>query len=358
MTKRMLVLSTVAQSLALQSPIAWQIARDRGFDVTFAAAHDAWADSLEGEFLELSNAREVSPNALLHLAADLRSLLRSQPWDAVVVQTPIVAALARLLMPRPLRRKTLYIAHGLHFYRERSPASVLFRAVEGGLARLSHVAVVNRWDCSWFESLPGVLKPISLTRLPGAGVDTARFARASPHRNAPRRYAMFVGELNTNKDPLFVVDVIYEARKSLTDLELVMIGSGPLARDVNAYVSDKPWVTVIKRSTEIPSWISGAVALLAPSHREGLPRVHLEALAAGVPVLSRPNKGSREVLRDLPELLLEPGSSPERWAQRLIELVDSDRASAYLRAASEYDIRSFSSDFEKLIIATWERKPE
>lgn len=352
MKRRMLVISTISQSLALQSPTAWDVARDQGFEVTFAAGRDEWTPMLlsqDASFLELPNARGMRPAAVAELARELKRVL-AQSWDAIIIQTPIIAALVRLQLPRSARDRCIYVVHGFHFY-DGAPAQFLpFRAVEFLLASRTHMAVVNSWDADWASSLSARRGPLSMTRLPGAGVDVSRFERADAMPDAPVPYVLFVGELNANKNPMFVIDVVREARLQDPTLSAVIIGDGPLRPDAEAAAEANEWVHYVPRSDAVESWLHSAEALLAPSAREGLPRVVIEALAAGKPVLSRANRGSSELLRNHPQWLFPATSTAADWARRLGEVRRSEPDPAVLtNQARQYDVAAFDDAFADML---------
>ncbi|WP_122262724.1 glycosyltransferase [Ornithinimicrobium cerasi] len=303
---RALTVATVSRSLALQSPEAWRVLQDRGYVITFAAARDAWTEALTARnpgstFHALRAERSLRPGTLLQLARHLRHLSR-QDWDLVQVQSPIISVLWRLVGTRRSRGRTVYVVHGFHFQPgERSLQSHAVRLVEVALAhRTLALATVSEADQRFVRALPRFLRPRVLTALPGAGVPLDEHRASDLPRELPAHvpYALFVGDLNSNKDPMWAVHVVDACRAQGLELDLVVIGEGPLAGELEAATSARPWLRLLDRTDVVPRWMAHAQVLLAPSHREGLPRVVIEALAAGTPVVARRNRGSAELLGD------------------------------------------------------------
>ncbi|MGD8199090.1 glycosyltransferase [Ornithinimicrobium sp. W1679] len=338
-----LTIATVSRSLALQSPEAWHVLGERGYDITFVAARDAWTEALAARypgttFEEIRAERRLRPGPLLDLAGRLRALSR-RDWDLVQVQSPIISVLWRLVATRRSRRRTVYVVHGFHFQPgERSIRALAVRLLEGALAhRTMAVATVSKADHDFVARLPRYLGPRVLAALPGAGVpvDDHRAAHSGT-RPAPDPYALFVGDLNANKDPLCAVDAVEACRRRGLQLDLVVIGEGPLAGALAQAARTRPWLHRVERSDTVPQWMAHAEVLLAPSHREGLPRVIIEALATGTPVVARENRGSAELLSDRMGQVLTSGEA-DAWADAIGTALGSvpdtdamwDRAEAY-----------------------------
>jgi glycosyltransferase involved in cell wall biosynthesis len=93
--------------------------------------------------------------------------------------------------------------------------------------------------------------------------------------------------------------------------------------------------------------------LLLTSHREGLPGVVLEALAAGVPVLASDLPGLRDLTKQVEGLtLLSLGAGPVAWARTALELAalttsDRDRISKSM-SESPFTLESAAAVWRKL----------
>lgn len=341
---RALVIATVAKSLAFQAPTMWPILQARGYDLTFAAAPDRHVDVLEqlGTFQPLRLDRGLTTRSLGGMS-QLRGLL-GQEWELLQLQTPVASSLARIMrksMPAP----SLYVAHGLHATRDLPRrTSAVFQGVEHALARrTSAVAVVCQEDFELAQRL-GWGKRSLIWRLPGAGVSTSRFAGVDAR--AGRRIALFVGELNRNKKIDFAVDVAEQlVREQLVD-SFVVIGDGPLQTALEDGIRDG-WIEHHPYRPDVHLFYRDAAVLLHTSVREGLPRVIIEAHAAGVPVLARSNRGSRELVVPGTGALMDPDASLGDWVSSYRAL-DADDAS--MRANAErYDVAHFEQSYQALL---------
>ncbi|GAA1634743.1 hypothetical protein GCM10009790_15900 [Georgenia ruanii] len=350
----MLVISTVARDLVMQGPAAWQIAREQGLRLTFAAAQDGWSERLTalGTFVPLPAPPSLGPAALVRLGRALARLGEAEDWDLVQVQAPVAAAVWRLVAPERLRRRTLYVAHGFPFQDgDRSLASAASRTVERFLApRSLAVATVSREDHAWFSALPPHRRPAIVWSLPGAGVDVHRFRDAPRRAHAGVPYVLFCGDLDANTDPLLAVETVERAHVSLPGLRLVVIGEGPLRGRLEELARARPWLTLIDRADTMPAWVAGAGAVLAPSRREGMAETVVQALAAGTPVLARANRGSRELLGDGAGMILPASAGAARWAAALEALLRQPPDPALmLDRAMAYDLTAFRPAYAGLL---------
>jgi glycosyltransferase involved in cell wall biosynthesis len=120
------------------------------------------------------------------------------------------------------------------------------------------------------------------------GVDTALFRRLSSEvarSNTPAPRVMFTGSLQRRKHP----EIVLDAARLFPKAQFVILGDGPLRPLLERRISEENLhnVTLLtSRNYESAAReLVKADVFLFPSRAEGLPRVTLEAAAAGVPVL-------------------------------------------------------------------------
>jgi glycosyltransferase involved in cell wall biosynthesis len=140
---------------------------------------------------------------------------------------------------------------------------------------------------------------------PGGGV-TAR-------RKSSEKIVLFIGQLVQRKDPLILLRALPHLRERLPNLRLIILGDGPLRKQIEDYILQLDLRDSVELVGEIPhskvpEYIRSADLLCLPSHAEGWPTVIFEGLSQGVPVVASAVGGIPEAIcsEDF-GLLVEPG---------------------------------------------------
>ena len=160
------------------------------------------------------------------------------------------------------------------------------------------------------------------------------FAWATGTRRGPGDYFLFLGRLSAEKG-LDTVSSVWEG-----DRRLLVVGDGPdrqrlLAEGRSGVVFRPPL-----RPAELGQVLRGARALLLPSRwYEGWPRVAVEALAAGVPVIASDIGGLPELVTDGENGLLVRPDDGAAWLDAVRRLCD-DAESERLGVGAHRDWRS------------------
>ena len=133
------------------------------------------------------------------------------------------------------------------------------------------------------------------------GIDTANFR---PDPNLSREPAvLFVGRLTEKKGGEYLIRAMARVQSVLPNVELVMIGDGPLRAELEALATKllhRYQFLGMQSSQVVRSWMNRASLLAAPSvtasqgDSEGLSNVVLEAQAMGLPVVSTVHAGIPE----------------------------------------------------------------
>lgn len=164
------------------------------------------------------------------------------------------------------------------------------------------------------------------------------------------KYILTVGRLSRQKNPMMIVDVIYELSKFRSDCELLWVGVGEMQDQISSKVydygiSDK--VHLLGRRDDVNHLMQISDAFLFPSIFEGLGIVLVEAQAANLPCL----------VSDIvpPEVdcggckFISLNSSSELWAKQLSEIInDKDILKVNQQKLNEFSIENMVRQVDKM----------
>jgi glycosyltransferase involved in cell wall biosynthesis len=128
---------------------------------------------------------------------------------------------------------------------------------------------------------------------------------------------------------------------------LVVAGSGPLLSALQA-LADELGVADAVRFTgrvdreEMADLLRRSAVAVNPSHVDNMPNSVLEALAAGVPVVSTDVGGVPYIVRDGQTALLVPARDERAMAAAIVRLLDDPRLAAALSAAGQVEAERYT----------------
>jgi L-malate glycosyltransferase len=164
------------------------------------------------------------------------------------------------------------------------------------------------------------------------GIETARFTRSAEVRAAirgqwglaPTDFAVIqVARLDPVKDHAAAIRAAERVAARAESVHFFFVGDGPERAEVEAMVRYRNLerrVHVLGTRGDVPKLLQAADAALLTSRSEGIPLTLIEAMAAGLPVVSTRVGGVGEVIEDgLQGYLVEPGDD-SALADRLLRL--------------------------------------
>ncbi len=224
------------------------------------------------------------------------------------------------------------------------------RVVRFGLGRLVRRARAIHFVSRDLEARAAAFVPRELRRLVHPiGIQVARFARGArgERRPGPARL-LFVGRLSPEKGWRDAVAAAGHLARGGRELELIMCTAGDPAEMERALaeegLADRTRRLGVVAPERLPAVYAEADVVMVPSLREGFGHVGLEAMAAGVPVVSTGAGGLSEYMRDGENALLVPVSEPPALAAAVARLLDAPELAARLSEAGRltaprYDVQ-------------------
>lgn len=210
--------------------------------------------------------------------------------DLIVTNTATVSFIVR---QAKVRVPVVYFAHGLHWVRETGPEFLLWSSVEKASLRNTDGAIVlNREDEEWFSRMAPKLPLLRLSF--GVGLPTHQF----PRSEVPTDYrAIWIGEFSKRKRPDIAIRAAADLATRLPGFRLSMLGRGKLLDSSKKLAADLGLGDRVSFPGHVDPapYLQEAAVLVHTASWEGLPRVVLEAMAVGRPVIAMNAKGVREL---------------------------------------------------------------
>ncbi len=190
--------------------------------------------------------------------------------------------------------------------------------------------------------------------LNGIDLDDGRPAPPEPRR---LRHLVFIGRLNPQKNPAFLLDVL--ARLIRLPWRLTFIGDGPLMVEVRERIAryglgDQVTSTGWLEADEVHRRLADADILCMPSLSEGLPVAAIEALKYGLAIVASDIPGVRDVVDDGVNGYRVPIGDLDAFAHKLNWLLESDATLFAMKHASwekarTFDLARIASEYERVL---------
>jgi len=221
------------------------------------------------------------------------------------------------------------------------------------------IRVINKNQAPGFLIKAGVAKD-KLIYIPAFYIDLNIF---QPLGIAKKYDLVFTARLEKNKGITLLLRAISNIKVQIPNVRLLIIGSGPLKAKLQDYVKRND----LGRNVFFSGWLGTAdnVALaynsakifINPSFNEGGPRVVLEAMACGLPVITTRVGLMPDIIKD-GENGLFTGWEPQEIAEKIIYLLNGQEtqakfSSAGLETVKQFEkimaVKNFADELKKLI---------
>jgi glycosyltransferase involved in cell wall biosynthesis len=291
----------------------------------------------------------------------LRRLLVAEPFDVLHVHSPMVAALARTVvptLPKRVRPRLLYTEH--NSWPSYAPVTRLLNAATYPMDEAQFAVSQEVWS-----SVPHRLRGRLEVVVHGIDLPATRALRAE--RDEVRRElgvpagTTVVGTVANYRREKAYPDLLAAARTVLDrrpDVLFVAVGQGPLADEIAAEhrrlgLGDR--FRLLGYRPDAVRVLAGCDLFALSSHFEGLPVALMEALAVGLPVVSTAVGGIPDAVTAGEQGLLVPPGRPDQLAAAIVTLVADPEARARMSAAAldragDFDARRATRHVESVYL--------
>lgn len=264
----------------------------------------------------------------------LKKIIREENISMIHCHNPMGGAIGRIAALGVKGRITvMYTAHGFHFYKGAPLKNwLLYYPAEFLLAACTdRLITINEEDYEAAKRFR-LRKNGHIYRIPGVGIDCERFKHNEEIREKMRKelgiphsafYILAVGELNDNKNHRVIIDALTKISDS--NIYLGICGQGALYEELRQFIKERYLenrVFLYGFREDIPQMLAAADCFVFPSKREGLGIAALEAMAAGIPMITSDCRGTREYMRHEVNGYVCKENSPEEYAEAICRMRD------------------------------------
>lgn len=294
-----------------------------------------------------------SPFSRLNIDAykKLKRVIDDCDFDLIHCHTPTASILTRLAA-RAARKKgsvVMYTCHGFHFHNA-APKKywIMFYPVEKWMSRYTdYLVTINKEDYNRAKTFHAK----EVRYIPGVGVDINRIKNAKVDKKAYKKsigvpedcvMLLSVGEMIERKNHEVIIRAL--AKLNRDDVYYVICGKGPLKEYLEQLSSSLGVHTVfLGFRKDIPELCNTADMSAFPSRIEGLGLAGIEAMAAGVPLVSSNVHGILDYVIDGQTGYACCPDDVDGFAKAISELASSanlreDMKDACLKAVEPFEI--------------------
>ncbi|MEH6938359.1 glycosyltransferase family 4 protein [Bacillus sp. JJ664] len=375
--KKILYITTLSRTINAFLVPHIQRLLEIGFEVDCACAVDRPVnDSL------ISNGVKVYDIPFSRNPLDLRNrkafqrlvqIQKEHQYDIVHVHTPIAALYGRLLKMKFPKLKTIYTAHGFHFYKGAPLLNwLLYYPIERIMARFTDAIItMNDEDYERAKSFQ-----VSETyKVNGVGLNLNQYNVLSYKKDLSRAklgidpsdfVIVMIAETNLNKNHQQMIHAISFLSTEYPQVKVLCAGEGPLFETLKNEIVKKHLentIYMLGYRRDIEELISASDIGMLLSYREGLPRNIMELMAFGKPVVGTNIRGIKDLVIDHETGLLVEVGDYEATAEaikRFIQekdLLQSCGQKAFERVQM-YEISNVLHQLEEITMSGRVRKVE
>jgi len=293
-----------------------------------------------------------------------------QSCDIVILASLGELEIMPLLLAKIFRRKVVLVQGGTYtstfdamYSRNWSGLGKIIPVIAGLLARVTHGLanglVVDTKEEADFSGLNKYKGKIFVCGI--AYVDTDVF-KVTKNLEDRRNVVGYIGRFSQEKGIINLVKAIPMVLGKQSDTEFLLCGDGPLLNEVKKELevdktSNKVTLTGRVPLERVPDYLNEMRLLVIPSYFEGLPKILMEAMACGTPVLVTPAGGMPHLISNEETGFILASNSPEHIAEGIVKALHHPRLHEIAGAAHrlivdrytyEPVVKSWANAFQEL----------
>lgn len=373
--KRVLVTSTDVMMIQFLVPHI-QYLSNKGYCIDVACSYaDGYAN--EGYHEKLS--KILPPNSNIYEVAmgrspfssqiregykQLKTIIDNGVYDLIWTNEPVMSVVTRLAAraSRKIGTKILYLVHGFQFFKGAPIKNWVFFPVERFFSRYCDGITTINW--ADYNMAKRYLKCKSVYHIDGIGLNTHKFAETSVDYTSKRNELgltntdiaiVSVGEVREIKNHETILRAI--AKLKIPRIKYIICGCGDLEeylKNLSQELGVDGKLCMLGHRYDIPEILKVCDIYAQPSKREGLGIAAIEAMAAGLPILTSNVQGMVDYSRTGETGFCLSPTDVDGFAESIKFLVENykvrERISTNnVEASKKYDIQNSCKQVEAII---------
>ena len=212
-------------------------------------------------------------------------------------------------------------------------------------------------ECSYMVERYNLHKYSNKLSIAGQYVDTDTFYETK--KLAERKYTVgYVGRFSKEKGILEFVEALPLILKD-AHYKVLIIGDGDLKEEIKDILAKNSIQSRVEllgwvEPEKLPRYLNSLKLLVLPSYYEGMPRIILEAMACGTPVLATPVGCTPEVIKDSETGFMMESNAPEIIAEnvrRVLKYPDLQKIATNARnlVKSDYTYETVLENYKTIL---------
>lgn len=289
---------------------------------------------------------------------ELKHIIDSNDFSIIHSHTPVGGVLTRIAAKKARKNgtKSIYTAHGFHFFKGASRAGwLIFYPIEKYLSKYTdHLITINEED--YHTATSRGFKAKTISKVNGVGVNTEHFSPRETEKDISvlKEFGLgkddfillSVGELNTNKNHRVIIEALSKLDNS--SVKYIICGSGSLKDELLSLADSLGVLNQVifagfRTDTDRIYKISDVFVF--PSYREGLPVSTMEAMGSGLPVIASNIRGNRDLIVDgKGGFLIDNPADAHSFAEKISFLYNESALRSEFGSYNVKTVKDFSID--------------
>ena len=153
--------------------------------------------------------------------------------------------------------------------------------------------------------------------------------------NSSKKIILCVGRLRKVKGINFGIEAFYEIQKTMKNTIFLIAGEGEdkkLLEEQSKMLSLDKQIKFLGARKDLPELFSISDVIIMPSLTEGFPRIAIESMAAGKPIVATKVGGTSEAIKHKYNGILVPSQRPKVMAKWVIKILKDKKLANHLGA--------------------------